>query len=119
MSSLQDAKLDAILSSLHVLSEENRALRKSVHILQSSITASIDEKILTIADLTVRYKIGQTALYSNPWRLPNFGVSDFDYGAKRWRMSTVLQWEEKSDKEHEIEWNALSVSQRKKIKGVY
>lgn len=116
--SVTDAKIDSLLASVNLLIEENRELRQIVQRYTSSVCEIVDEKVLTLNDLSARYGQHRSTISRKPWILPNFGVSDFPEGTKRWKMSTVLAWEEKTPQQHKQEWRALSIAERKKIAGV-
>ena len=111
MSSVKSAKIDLLVAQV-------TELKNQVAQLNTVISESFAEKVLTVADLAERYGVKKNYLYSKLWLMPNFGVSDFKLGSKRWKLSTVLDWEKKSDLEHEADWNALTVKERLAIKGV-
>ncbi|MGL4524301.1 MAG: hypothetical protein ACRCVN_02115 [Spirochaetia bacterium] len=113
MGETTNVKLDKIIEMMHILREENHQLKEKINILDSFVRRSIEDRVLNMADLVHRYKTSKSTLISNPWILPNFGISDFSIGIKRWRMATVLSWEDIAIEKRKQDWMKICQSNHK------
>ena len=65
-----------------------------------------------------KLNLSKSKVYSSPWLLPNYGLSDYATATKRWKWETWEKWHEKSEKERRSEWLALPLKTREEIMGV-
>jgi len=75
----------------------------------------IGEPVLTIADIAKREGVSNSTIYREPWRLPNYGQSDFSTGRRRWKLRTYVQWIEKDDQTRERDWYNMRPQDREKL----
>jgi hypothetical protein len=64
-------------------------------------------RLFTVKDLAERFGMGTTALYSSPWRLPNFGNPDVT-SPSRWWGSTVDAWYKEPEASRKRRWEDMS-----------
>ena len=105
-------------AQIDFLTAQNKEILENQRILAEAISQNFATKTLDIKELAQRYGVHINTLYNNPWRMPNYGRSDFEFGKTRWRLSTVMEWEKKSAKQHEADWANMTVKERKKAQGV-
>jgi hypothetical protein len=72
----------------------------------------------TIDDLCKLYHCKRDRLTRAPWRLPNYGRSDFGASPKRWWRPTVEAWEAVSEEEHRADWERMSADKKREALGV-
>lgn len=70
-----------------------------------------------INDLARRIGCGKSTLYNAPWKLPNFGRSDFGDGVKRWLRATADAWYADPEDEHRMAWEAMAPDERARVQG--
>lgn len=107
-----------ILEQLAIVKAQNEILIRQVKALNEIVTASVHEQVLSAQDVMTRWGLSKTQFYTKPWVQPNFGQSDFAAGSKRWKLSTVIDWESQPEEVHRAQWNTMTVAQRKKLAGV-
>jgi len=83
--------------------------------LLSDLLAIIGEPVLSFSDIAEREGISKSMLYKEPWRLPNYGQSDFSTGNRRWKLQSYLKWSERDQEQREKEWNLMTTEDREKI----
>lgn len=78
----------------------------------------------TLDDLCRRYSgnpdkpLSRDTLTRAPWRLPNYGRSDFGEGRKYWFRETVEAWEAYGFERHREDWERMSAAEKRKALGV-
>lgn len=98
--------------------DDFRRLEKKVSVTQnllSDLIAIIGEPVLSISDIADREGISKSMLYREPWRMPNYGQSDFVTGRRRWKLQSYRDWVERDEEDREREWNLMTIEDREKI----
>lgn len=70
---------------------------------------------IDIKYIAYKLDLSTSSIYASPWLMPNFGVSDYTTGKKRWKWSTWCKWTERSETVRRDEWIGLPLKTKKKI----
>jgi hypothetical protein len=73
-------------------------------------------RLYSVKDLANRFKISTAALYTNPWRLPNFGNPDVT-GPNRWWRRTCDAWYSEPEADRKRRWEAMGSTERRRAIG--
>jgi len=68
-----------------------------------------------VADIARMMGCAVNTVKNKPFLLPNFGLSDFPSGRRKWRLETVMKWLEKSPEDHERTWYGISTAERRRM----
>ena len=62
--------------------------------------------------------LSKSKIYSSPWLIPNFGLSDYATATKRWKWDSWEKWQEKDEVERRKEWLSLPNKTKEEIMDV-
>lgn len=103
--------LDAVLEDIIA-----RLERMEGRQLEIAAAVGIKETV-DINDIARRIGCGKSTLYNCPWKLPNFGRSDFGDGVKRWRKATADAWYAFPEDQRRRDWESMSADERARAQG--
>ena len=68
-------------------------------------------------DVAKRVGIDPRSIYKFDYRhyLPNYGVSEFETGKKRWSLETYMNWESIPEEKRRSDWLNMPAREREKI----
>ncbi len=73
---------------------------------------------LTVKDIMADQAVSRSLIDKSPWKLPNWGRSDFGMSPKRWRRETYIAWMETPEDERRAKWDAMGIQERRKARGL-
>jgi hypothetical protein len=73
-------------------------------------------RLFSVKDLADRFKISTATLYTNPWRLPNFGNPDVT-APNRWWGRTCDAWYSEPEADRRRRWEEMGSEERRRAMG--
>ena len=108
-----EARLDLISSQLNLLIQENKEMKSALHSFSNLLSRSITDKTLNMSALAKHYNMSKSTLQTKFYMQPNYGKSDYDAGLTRWRLKTILEWENIPVEQRKETWNNMPINKKK------
>lgn len=112
---LEALEMNAKLNPIETLFEmQKMILAQQEFIIQNiNIPECIDVKFIYN-----KLDISKSKIYDSPWLLPNFGISDYTSGKKRWKWETWVSWNNRDEATRKKEWDLLPHKTKEQIRNV-
>ena len=86
---------DAVLVTKEDVEKVMSSMKSMENLLKIIVRNTKMPQVVTVSDIAEIEGLSVTNLKDkHPELLPNFGVSDFGSGTKRWHFDTYLRWQE-------------------------
>lgn len=91
----------------------NQMLDKILSLMEETRTEFVDTaQVMDRKDIARRQSVSLSQLRREPWRMPNYGISELSARRVCWHRSTYLAWEANLEK-YRKSWNSMSLLERK------
>lgn len=85
---------DAVIVTREDMERFNASLKSIENLLKIMVRNTKQPQVVTVSDIAEIEGLSVTNLKDkHPELLPNFGVSDYGTGTKRWNFDTYLKWQ--------------------------